>query len=93
MTPEDREKPMTHFAAGPIRRICLSLWLALLPLGSVADADDFYKDRTITFIIGSAPGGGYDTWRPLAVGQPRGGELAKLMAMQDKGRPLYAAGH
>ena len=56
---------MTHFTAGLMRRICVSLSLAVLPLGSVADAADFYKDRTITFIIGSAPGGGYDTYSRL----------------------------
>src|SRR5215470_15929140 len=55
---------MIHFAAGlmRLRRVCVSLWIAVLPLSSVADAADFYKDRTITFIIGSAPGGGYDTY-------------------------------
>src|SRR5215469_4879044 len=56
---------MTHFAAGLMRRICVSLWLAVLPLDPVADAAEFYKDRTITFIIGSAPGGGYDTYSRL----------------------------
>src|SRR5271170_2025579 len=56
---------MTRFTAGMMRRIGVSLWLAVLPLGSVADAVDFYKDRTITFIIGSAPGGGYDTYSRL----------------------------
>jgi tripartite-type tricarboxylate transporter receptor subunit TctC len=67
---------MTHFTAGLMRYICVSWWLAAF--GSVADAADFYKDRTITFIIGSAPGGGYDTYSRLIashlgrhiVGQP-----------------------
>jgi len=73
----DREKPMTHLAAGLMGRICVSLWLAVLPLGSVADAADFYKDRMITFIIGSAPGGGYDTYSRLIashLGQHIGGQ-------------------
>jgi tripartite-type tricarboxylate transporter receptor subunit TctC len=48
-----------------VLRICMSLWLAVLLLSSVADAADFYQDRTITFIIGSAPGGGYDTYSRL----------------------------
>jgi tripartite-type tricarboxylate transporter receptor subunit TctC len=56
---------MTHSSGGLMRRICMSLWLAVSPLGSVADAADFYKDRTITFIIGSAPGGGYDAYSRL----------------------------
>ncbi len=77
-----------HSAAGLTRRLCVSLWcvslwcvslwLAALPFGAVAAAADFYKDRTITFIIGSAPGGGYDTYSRLVashlgrhiVGQP-----------------------
>ena len=56
---------MATFGAGLMRCMCVSLWLAALPLGSVADAADFYKDRTITFIIGSARGGGYDTYGRL----------------------------
>src|SRR5580700_12167454 len=60
---------MTHFSAVSMRRICVSLWLAALPLGSVADAADFYKDRTITFIIGSSPGGGYDTYSRMVASQ------------------------
>jgi tripartite-type tricarboxylate transporter receptor subunit TctC len=56
---------MIRFAGGLMRRICVSLCLAALPLSSVADADDFYKDRTVTFIIGSAPGGGYDAYSRL----------------------------
>ena len=68
---------MTHLTAGLMGRICVSLWLAVLPLGSVADAADFYKDRMITFIIGSAPGGGYDTYSRLIashLGQHIGGQ-------------------
>lgn len=50
---------------GLMRRLSAALWLAVLPLGAVAHAADFYKDQTITFIIGSAPGGGYDTYSRL----------------------------
>lgn len=69
---------MTHFAAGLMRRICVPLGFAVLPLGPVADAADFYKDRTITFIIGSAPGGGYDTYSRL---------VASHLGRQIGGRP------
>jgi tripartite-type tricarboxylate transporter receptor subunit TctC len=48
-----------------VLRICMSLWLAVLPFSSVADAADFYQDKTITFIVGSAPGGGYETYSRL----------------------------
>ena len=33
----------------------------LLPLAKPAVADDFYKDKTITLIVGTTAGGGYDT--------------------------------
>jgi tripartite-type tricarboxylate transporter receptor subunit TctC len=59
---------MTQFAAELMRGICVPLSLAALSLGSVANAADFYKDRTITFIIGSGPGGGYDTYSRLVAG-------------------------
>ncbi len=38
----------------------VGLWFA-----PVATADEFYKGRSINFIIGSAPGGGYDTYSRL----------------------------
>jgi tripartite-type tricarboxylate transporter receptor subunit TctC len=47
----------------PVR--CMLSVLAVWALGSVAAADDFYRGRTIAFIIGSAPGGGYDTYSRL----------------------------
>jgi tripartite-type tricarboxylate transporter receptor subunit TctC len=59
---------MFHFIARLVRPICMSLWLAAVPLGAAADAADFYKDRMITFIIGSGPGGGYDTYSRLVAG-------------------------
>lgn len=56
---------MLTFTSKAARRLCLSVWLALLPLGTAAAADDYYKGKTITFIIGTAPGGGYDTYSRL----------------------------
>jgi len=44
----------------------LAVLLALLPLGSAAaGAQEFYKGKTVTFVIGTAPGGGYDTYSRL----------------------------
>ena len=43
----------------------VDLWFAVLPLGPAAGDDGYYKGRTITFVIGSAPGGGYDTYSRL----------------------------
>jgi tripartite-type tricarboxylate transporter receptor subunit TctC len=34
----------------------------LLPYGATATAQEFYKDKTIRFIVGQAAGGGYDTY-------------------------------
>jgi len=34
-------------------------------MAAPAGAQDFYKGKTISFIIGSAPGGGYDTYSRL----------------------------
>ncbi len=42
----------------------VTLCLLLLPRGGLA-ADNFYQGKTIVFIIGSAPGGGYDTYSRL----------------------------
>lgn len=43
-------------------------WLALLSFAVNAQADPFYDGRSITFVIGSAPGGGYDTYGRLIAG-------------------------
>lgn len=43
---------------------CLLL-CALLFLPASAPAQDFYKDKTIRFIVGQAAGGGYDTYTRL----------------------------
>ena len=56
---------MPVVAKDMVRRLCMLTWFAVLPLGSGAGADGYYKGRTITFVIGSAPGGGYDTYSRL----------------------------
>ncbi len=64
---------------GVLRKLWVAVLVAMLPLGTAAAADAFYKNRTITFIIGSAPGGGYDTYSRLLVthlGQHIGGRPA-----------------
>jgi tripartite-type tricarboxylate transporter receptor subunit TctC len=52
---------MRTFATRMMHLLVLSSVAAAAPSLS-ARATDFYKDRTITFVIGSAPGGGYDTY-------------------------------
>jgi tripartite-type tricarboxylate transporter receptor subunit TctC len=50
-----------------VRKLWVALLVAMLPLGPAMAADAFYKNKTIAFIIGSAPGGGYDTYSRLLV--------------------------
>ncbi len=37
-------------------------WGVLIMGGAVSSADDFYKGKTLRFVVGYAPGGGYDTY-------------------------------
>ena len=46
--------------AGQFLRRCLFAALALGLFAGSAQADDFYKGQTVTIILSSAPGGGYD---------------------------------
>ena len=48
-----------------LRRICLSAVVAILSPHVAIAANPFYENKTITFVIGSAPGGGYDTYSRL----------------------------
>src|SRR5436190_20260707 len=61
---------MRSFTKRVVQALCVSSLLALLPLGpgGGSRADDFYKGRTISFVIASAPGGGYDTYSRLVAG-------------------------
>ena len=52
-------------SASMLRRLFAAALLALLPLDASSAADGFYKGKSVTFIIGSAPGGGYDTYSRL----------------------------
>jgi len=56
-------KQVRYCARESLRWLCLAAIFVLLPSAAVADA--FYKGKTITFIIGSDPGGGYDTYSRL----------------------------
>ena len=44
--------------------LALAISFALLCFASLrpAAAEDFYKGKTLRFIVGYAPGGGYDTY-------------------------------
>jgi tripartite-type tricarboxylate transporter receptor subunit TctC len=47
--------------------IALVIWLAVVGGSTNALADDFYKGKTIRFVVGYAPGGGYDTYTRAVV--------------------------
>jgi tripartite-type tricarboxylate transporter receptor subunit TctC len=48
-----------------MRKIC-ALLLALSPIWAFAGtAEDFYKGKTVTYIVATSPGGGYDTYGRL----------------------------
>ncbi|HYK79199.1 MAG TPA: tripartite tricarboxylate transporter substrate-binding protein [Micropepsaceae bacterium] len=64
--------------ASMLRRLFAAALLALLPLDASFAAEGFYKGKSITFIIGSAPGGGYDTYSRL---------LASHLGQNLDGRP------
>jgi tripartite-type tricarboxylate transporter receptor subunit TctC len=55
---------MPAFAHVLVRNLWVAVCLALLP-SHVLAADAFYRGKSIVFIIGSAPGGGYDTYSRL----------------------------
>ena len=56
---------MRAFRKEAARSLCILAGFALLSFAAPASAEDFYKGKTINFIIGSAPGGGYDTYSRL----------------------------
>lgn len=55
---------MPSSARNLVRCLWLGAFLALLPFDAIA-ADGYYKGKSITFIIGSAVGGGYDAYSRL----------------------------
>ncbi len=67
----------------PVRGLW-SLWSAGLALGCLAlsqparAADDFYKDKTISVVVGFTPGGGYDAY---------GRQLARFLPDHIPGKP------
>lgn len=50
-----------------MRRILLAFALLWALPTEAATPDDFYKGKTITYIVATAPGGGYDTYARLVV--------------------------
>lgn len=56
---------MRSFMKGAAQGLQMLAWLGALSVATSAAAEDFYKGKTINFIIASAPGGGYDTYSRL----------------------------
>src|SRR5919106_665391 len=77
--------------------IVLALGLALVgTYPTAASADDFYKEKTIRFIVGYAPGGGYDTYtRAIArrIGNHIPGNPAAVVENMEGAGSLLAANY
>jgi tripartite-type tricarboxylate transporter receptor subunit TctC len=74
----------------------LSVGLIFLVTLSQADAEDFYKGKTIRFIVGYAPGGGYDTYtRAIArhIGRYIPGNPATVVDNMEGAGSLLAANY
>jgi tripartite-type tricarboxylate transporter receptor subunit TctC len=67
---------------GKIRALCAALCAFLLAIAAAAPAaaqvEEFYKGKTVSFIVGYPPGGGYDVYARL---------LARFMSDHMPGRP------
>lgn len=48
----------------PMRKLSIALAIVTLSTGTI-HADDYYKGKTISIVVGYAPGGGYDTYARL----------------------------
>jgi tripartite-type tricarboxylate transporter receptor subunit TctC len=59
------ENDVPPLAPTMLGRVFAAALFALLPFDPSVAADAYYKNKSITFIIGSAPGGGYDTYSRL----------------------------
>ncbi len=74
----------------------LSVGLMFLVTFSQADAEEFYKGKTIRFIVGYAPGGGYDTYtRAIArhIGRYIPGNPATVVENMEGAGSLLAANY
>jgi tripartite-type tricarboxylate transporter receptor subunit TctC len=59
-----REKAVPSYTHWILGCVVVTACLLFLPRSGVA-VENFYQGRTIVFIVGSAPGGGYDTYSRL----------------------------
>jgi tripartite-type tricarboxylate transporter receptor subunit TctC len=76
--------------------LIVALSLAFIGVSAVTRADDFYKGKTIRFIVGFAPGGGYDTYtRMIArhISRHIPGNPATVVENMDGAGSLIAANH
>ncbi len=46
----------------PVARLALSAFIAASPLAAPLRADDFYKNKTVTFVVGFSVNNGYDAY-------------------------------
>src|SRR5262249_17460029 len=60
-----QRKTVRAFGLGILRYLMATVLVALAAGGNASAAEPFYKGKSITFVIGSGVGGGYDTYSRL----------------------------
>jgi tripartite-type tricarboxylate transporter receptor subunit TctC len=71
-----------------LKRVCLLLVLVAMPvpasvLPAAADGLDFYKGKTVSLVVGYAPGGGFDAYARL-VASPLAAQLKTSVVVENK---------
>jgi tripartite-type tricarboxylate transporter receptor subunit TctC len=73
------------------------LWVVVAAsLGSTARAQEFYKDKTLTFIVGYSPGGTYDQYTRLIarhIGRHLPGDSTRIVENMPGAGGIIAANH
>src|SRR6202035_3437797 len=90
-TPDWRQPPSGGAGSGPHRRITMTkrrspiLAMALtglMPAIAPASADDFYKGKLFTIVVGFSPAGGFDSYARV---------LSRYIWQQTRGNPPVLA--
>ena len=64
-TPMSEKGTLRHEPSGLRQRACIAFASVLFLVTAAAAQEPFYRDKQIRLIVGSAPGGGYDTYARL----------------------------
>src|SRR5262249_56959315 len=64
-TPMSEKGTLRHEPSGLRQRACIAFASVVFLVTSAAAQEPFYRDKSIRMIVGSAAGGGYDTYARL----------------------------